>query len=175
MTAFLPLLLVAAVQAAAPSVELQARATGHFVLAEPREVYVPRLEAAVEDGMASLPFFIKPLAKLRLRPAVFNTVCESVDLALTAERFDISCGGELAPFSRALDNSDGPIIDDGDPYDVRVEHGENWVSIRFSGEMGGRASRYELEPDGGMVIHTVIFSGYLPDELSWSLRYRRAD
>ena len=168
-----PLMMMGLAGAAAPSPELLARATGSFVLAEGPALYEPKLDAAVESGMDSLPFFVKPLARLRLKPAVYETVCPGLSIGLSAEVFDLSCGGEQAPFSRKLDGSDGPVIDEGDAYQVRIEHGPDWVSIRFSGEKGGQANRYVFQPDGGMVLHATIFSPYLPDDLSWTLRYRR--
>ena len=39
--------------------------------------------------------------------------------------------------------------------------------------LGHGPNTYGFEPDGGMVLHAIIFSPYLPDDLSWSLRYRR--
>ncbi len=167
-------LLVGVATAASPEPGLLAVATGHFVLAEQPAVYEPRLDAAVEKGMESLPFIIKPLARLRLKPAVYETVCPELSLALSGELLDLSCGGEQAPFSRRLDGSDGPIYDDGDPYQVTIAHGPSWVSIRFAGDAGGQANRYVFQPDGSMVLHATIFSKYLPDDLNWTLSYRRA-
>ena len=158
-----------------PPAALQAKATGRFVLAEAPAAYEPRLEAAVESGMESLPFFIKPLARLRLRPAVFVTICPEVSLVLDGETFSASCGGEQAPFTRRLDGSDGPLIDDGDPYQVQVTVTATSVGLRFTGEKGGQANTYVFEPDGSMVVHSTLFSPYLPDALIWSLRYRRGD
>jgi hypothetical protein len=145
------------------------------VLAEAPAAYAPRLDAAVERGMEALPFFIKPLARLRLRPSVYETVCPSLSLSLTEALLDVSCGGEQAPFSRRLDGSDGPILDDGDAYQVVIQHGPRWVSLRFAGDKGGQENRYQFEADGSMVLSATIFSPYLPDDLVWSLRYRRVD
>ncbi len=167
------LLLVGLAGAAAPEPGLLAQASGSFVLAQSAATYEPTLDAAVEKGMESLPFFVKPLARLRLKPAVYETVCPELSIGLSAELFDLSCGGEQAPFSRRLDGSDGPIIDEGDAYQVSIQHGPDWVSIRFSGDKGGQANRYVFQPDGGMVLHATIFSPYLPDDLNWTLRYRR--
>ncbi len=175
MSALLLLGIGLAVGVEAPSASLRARATGHFVLAEPPTVYEPRLDAAVEKGMESLPFIVKPLARLRLRPAVYNTVCGEVSLALDVETFQLSCGGEQAPFTRRLDGSDPPLIDDGDPYQVEVRVEADRVGLRFSGDKGGQANTYVFQTDGSMVLHATIFSKYLPDDLSWTLHYRRAD
>jgi len=169
------LLLGASLAAPPPSAALQAKATGRFVLAEAPAAYEPRLDAAVELGMASLPFFVKPLARLRLRPAVFETVCPEVSLTLDAETFQLSCGGEQAPFTRRLDGSDGPLMDDGDAYQVQVRLMDSSVGLRFSGDKGGQSNTYAFQPDGSMVLHATIFSPYLPDDLEWQLRHRRAD
>jgi len=168
------LMLVVVAMAAPPEPALQPLATGSFVLVEGPAAYEPRLDQAVEQGMDSLPFVIKPLARLRLKPAVYETVCPELSLALSTEILDVSCGGAQAPFSRRLDGSDGPIMDDGDPYQVRIEHGPDWVSLRISGDKGGQTNRYVFQPDGSMVLHATIFSSYLPDDLNWTLRYRRA-
>ncbi len=169
------LALMGLAAAAPPTAELRELTTGHFVLADDPAIYEPVLDAAVEQGMESLPFFIKPLARMRLRPAVYETVCPELTLGLSSSLFDVSCGGEQAPFSRRLDGSDGPIMDDGDAYQVRIEHGPRWISLRFAGDKGGQANRYSFEADGSMVLHATIFSPYLPDDLIWSLRYRRVD
>jgi hypothetical protein len=171
----LGLVLLPVLAAQEPSVELQALATGRFVLAEAPSAYQPRLDAAVEQGMVSLPFIIKPLARLRLRPAVYETVCEELSLGLDGERLRVSCGGEQAPFDRRLDGSDGPIFDDGDAYRVDILVTERSVGLRFEGDRGGQANTYRFEPDGSMVLQATIFSPYLPDDLNWSLRYRRSD
>jgi hypothetical protein len=169
----LALVVLPLAAAQAPSAELQVLASGHFVLVEPHAVYEPRLDAAVEQGMASLPFIVKPLARLRLKPAVYETVCPELSLQLDGERLYLSCGGEQAPFHRRLDGSDGPIMDDGDAYQVVINLQEHSVGLRFAGDKGGQANRYDFEADGGMVLHATIFSPYLPDDLSWTLRYRR--
>lgn len=169
-----PLLLLLPLAAAqVPSAELQALASGHFVLAETPVAYAPKLDAAVEQGMASLPFIIKPLARLRLKPAVYETVCPELSLGLDGERLYLSCGGEQAPFDRRLDGSDGPIIDDGDAYQVEILLQERAVGLRFAGDKGGQANRYVFDADGGMTLYATIFSPYLPDDLTWTLRYRR--
>ena len=173
MSGLLALLAVPVIFAQAPSAELQALASASFVLADAPVVYEPVLDAAVEGGMESLPFFVKPLARLRLRPAVYETVCPKLDLALDGERLHVSCGGEQAPFSRRLDGGDGPIQDDGDTYHVQVLITERSVGLRFAGDKGGQSNIYAFEPDGGMVLHATIFSPYLPDDLVWTMRYRR--
>jgi hypothetical protein len=166
-------LLASAGAADPPAAELRALATGRYVLAEAPPAYEPRLNAAVERGMASLPFFIRPLARAKLRPAVYETVCSVVTIALDGERLQVSCGGAQAPFSRRLDGTDGPLIDDGDAYDVEVLLTDHAVGLRFSGDSGGQANTYAFEPDGSMTLRSSIFSRFLPDDLSWSLRYRR--
>jgi hypothetical protein len=167
------LFVVASWAAGAPSAELQAKATGRFALADSPSVYEPELDAAVELGMVSLPSIIRPLARLRLKPAVYATLCPEIELGLSGELLDVSCGGEQAPFSRRLDGSDGPIIDATGAYQVEITHGDDWVSMRFAGDKGGQINRYTFGLDGGMVLNGTIFSPYLPDDLSWTLRYRR--
>jgi hypothetical protein len=167
--------MLVAAASAEPSVELQALVTGRFELAEPSAEYEPRLDASVDAGLSALPAILAPLARLRLKPAVYATVCPEIILGLDPERLDVSCGGEQAPFSRRLDGSDGPVMDSTGAYEVSIEYGQRWVSMRMAGQMGGQGYRYEFPPEGGMVLHATIFSRFLPDDLVWTLGYRRVD
>ncbi len=175
MNLLLPALLLPAPRAEEPSAELQALVTGRFELAETEESYEPRLDAAVDAGLDALPSILVPLARMRLKPAVYATVCPEIDLGLDSERLRVSCGGEQAPFSRRLDGLDGPVMDSTGAYQVTIEHGERWVSMRMAGDKGGQSYRYEFPAEGGMLLESTIFSRYLPGDLVWSLRYRRAE
>jgi len=166
------LLAALAARAQAPAA-LPELASGRFLLQEAPEVYRPRLDTAVEKAIASLHFAFRPLARLRLRPAVYETVCGDLRLQLDAESFAVQCAGGESE-RRRLDGSDGTYVDDGDTYRIRIRLQGNSVEVTCAGERGGQSNTYAFEPDGRLVLHGSIFSSSLPTPLAWTLPYLRA-
>jgi len=170
--AFAPMLVASLALAEPPAPDLPALATGRFVLAEPAAVYNPRLDAAVEEAIASLNFLIRPLAGLRLRPAVYETVCPDLRLTLDAQVFTVQCA-DGQPETRHLDGRDWTHMDDGDLYRVRIVREGRSIAVSSTGERGGQANTYAFTPDGCLSLQGSIFSESLPAPLRWTLPYRR--
>ncbi|MFH1466382.1 MAG: hypothetical protein ABIO70_18505 [Pseudomonadota bacterium] len=173
MTPLTVVLMTAFAHAPPPASDLPALATGRFLLAETPAEYGPRLDAAVDEAIASLNFLIRPLAGLRLRPAVDATVCPDLRLTLVGEVFTVQCaGGEVE--LRYLDGRDQSYLDGSDPYRIRVTREGRSIAVVHTGERGGQAKRYTFTEDGALRLEGTIFSSSLPAPLRWTLPYRRA-
>ncbi len=172
------LLLASASLAGDPPPEsLRRAATGRFLLAESPTHYKPRLDTTVEKAIASLHWALRPLARLRLRPAVYETVCHDISFVVTEELFTVRCAGQ-EPFSRRLDRPPEPLLDeedDGEPYQVRLDLEEDAITVTFDGPKGGQRNRYRFPGDGSLQLSGTIFSKSLPEPVVWQLPYKRAD
>lgn len=126
----------------------------------------------MDEAIASLNFLIRPLAGLRLRPAVDATVCLDLRLTMDAQSFTVQCvGGEAE--TRYLDGREQFYLD-GDPYRIRVTREGRSIAVGHTGERGGQANRYIFTEDGALRLEGTIFSSSLPAPLRWTLPYRKA-
>jgi hypothetical protein len=155
-----------------PAGGLAAVANGRFLLAEAPPAYQPRLDTAVERAIASLHFAIRPLARHRLRPAVYETVCADLSLHLTEELFAVQCAGD-EPETRHFDGRDSTFTDGGDPYRVTFAFEGRSLTVTYAGPRGGQSNTYEFDAAGALRLHGSIFSSSLPEPLRWTLPYRR--
>ena len=154
------------------SAELQARMTGHFVLAEPRAAVEARLASVVDQAVAPMSFLIRPIARSRIGRVV--AFCAEYRLALSASDVRVICDAR-APIERKLDNSGGKLegLDD-EPLDVAVAVGRDSVALTFTSSEGQRTTTYRFDASGGMEIAVQVSSGQIEKPMEWKIRYRRS-
>ncbi len=159
-------------QEAHPTVELQTRMTGRFVLAEPRATVEARLAAVVEQAVAPMSFLIRPIARSRLGRAV--VFCAEYRLALGANDVSVTCDARPA-IERRLDNSGGKLaIDGGEPVDVTVVVARDGVALTFTSAEGRRTTTYRFDDSGALEVAVQVTSEQIEKPLEWSIRYRRS-
>lgn len=172
MTALVLALLAGPAVAGGPPEGLLEVATGRFVLTEQAPGVRRRLDTAVEHAIASLNFAIRPLARYRLRPAVYETVCSDLFLRLTRDAFTVQCAARDAE-TRHFDGRDAHFEEDGEPYEVTFAFEGDGVQVTTSGPRGGQSNCYTFDGAGGMDLRGSIFSTSLPQPLRWILPYKR--
>jgi hypothetical protein len=155
----------------APSPELQARMTGHFRVAESDDVLQQRLAAAIEHAIEPMNFVARPIARSRLREAVYY--CKQYEMVLGAEAVHIACD-DRPPIDRRLDNSEGPMAGlQSGPADVHVQVGTDTVELRVTGADGSRTTRYRFGDRGELEVSVEVSSPRLERPVTWKVGYRR--
>jgi hypothetical protein len=121
------------------------------------------------DIMALMLWPASEIARSRLREA--NPIPGRLTIERAGERVRISFDGRL----RETALHARPIIViglAGDELRYRLEVDRGALVQRFDGEAGGRLNTIRLEGDL-LIVHVVIFSGSLPMNVSYDLRYLR--
>jgi hypothetical protein len=164
---------LATVSAAEPSTQLQAKMTGRFRLAESEATASQRLAAAIEHAVEPMNFIARPIARSRLKRAVYY--CKQYELALGPETVHIVCD-DRPPVDRRLDNSEGPLVGlDAEPLDVRAQVGADTVELAFKGADGSRTTTYQFGEGGTLEVRVKVESESLERPVAWKVLYRRAD
>jgi hypothetical protein len=155
-----------------PSAELQAKMTGHFRVAEAEAVLEQRLAAAIDHAVEPMNFIARPIARSRLRSAVYY--CKDYEMALGPETTRVACD-DRQPIARRLDNSEGPVagLQPG-PVDVRVQVGSDTVELSVVGADGTRITTYRFGDGGALEVSVKVVSPRLERPVTWKVLYRRS-
>jgi len=155
----------------APTAEFQARLNGRYLPVLGDEEVQPLLDEAVDEAVSHMTWAFRPFARYRLRKTARQ--CPWYDLELTEELFTLHCGDDGAWVSR-LDNDGGPLIDEGEAFEVIMEVREPAVTMTVQDHRGGQRTTWTLEGADDLTVDVHIFSDrHLPEPLVWSLRYHR--
>jgi len=153
------------------SVELQARMTGHFRVAESDAVLQPRLSAAIDHAVEPMNFIARPIARSRLRSVVYY--CQQYEMALDPQTVHVACD-DRPKIDRRLDNSEGPMTGlQSEPADVKVQVGADTVELRVAGADGTRITTYRFGDGGALEVSVKVVSPRLERPVEWKVLYRR--
>ncbi len=160
--------------AAAPSFAappLTAQLTGQWVIADTPDELIANLEEAIETAVASMPRAFRLFARPALRKHA--TTCDEVYLEMDGHTVTRQCDAK-APLTRRLDNSEGAIVGkDGKPCDVDVAVDRSSVQLSFQNTEGGQRDHYRAEGGDVLVVTHELYAPQLPEDLVWTVRYRR--
>ena len=165
-----PTLLATLLLASTPA--LAGSVKGRFVPAQPADHMDAVTAKAVEEGLQQMAWGFRPFARPKLKKT--TEWCKGIDVSLTDTQFHVQCD-DRTPFSRAVADTSGTFTgDDGKEYQLDFQVSGSKVSMRFSGEDGGKAIVYDFRPDGTMKVEYEIFSSYLKNPMTWALEYKKA-
>lgn len=137
---------------------------------------IDALDAAIEEVVSEMNFFIRGIARRRLRAP--NLPSEKVVVSARDGRIQIDRPGQpevSAPANGKAVTWRHP--EDGDVFQVRHGIDEHGVLYqRFEGDRSVSRNRFVLSDDGkSLTIHTVITADRLPAPLRFEMRYERVD
>lgn len=143
---------------------------GEFVLARDRS---DDINGAIEQSIASLPFFVRPIARGRLRKT--NEYFQS--LRFTQEPGSVSIVTDGGP--PIVTPVSGAVVrwrrDDGETFAVSTVWRERALEQSFDADDGKRVNLYSLGDDGATLsMRVTITAPRLPRPVVYTLRYRRA-
>lgn len=155
---------------------LPGQLSGTWVLAEREDSIRARIDDAIEglmDQMEGVYAALRFVARPQLRK--WAKVCERYELRVDGTNFVWRCNDEGAQ-ERAFGQTSAPIIgEDGNVYDVRVALNDAGVRMSTDGVSGGERALF-LPADGStMLVTKSMYSPHMPDEVSWTMRYRRIE
>lgn len=177
-------LALAAVLIAALSLPAAARAdeadlallSGTWVLAEREDSIRARIDQAIEglmDQMEGVYAALRWVARPQLRK--WAKVCERYELRVDGTNFVWRCNDEDAQ-ERAFGRSSAPIIgEDGNIYDVKVALNDSSVRVLTDGVSGGERAVFASSDPSTMLVSKSMYSPHMPDEVAWTMRYRRIE
>ena len=137
---------------------------------------IDALDAAIEEVVSEMNFFIRGIARRRLRAP-----------NLPSEKVIVSAGDGLIHIDRpgqpeVSAPANGKAVtwrhpEDGDVFQVRHGLDEHGVLYqRFEGDRSVSRNRFVLgDDDESLTIHTVITADRLPAPLRFEMRYQRVD
>lgn len=137
---------------------------------------IDALDAAIEEVVSEMNFFIRGIARRRLRAP--NLPSKKVVISVEKDQILIDRPGQPEVSAPA----DGKAVtwrhpEDGDVFQVSHgtdEHGVLYQS--FEGDRSVSRNRFVLGDDGkSLTIHTVITADRLPAPLRFEMRYERVE
>lgn len=136
---------------------------------------IDELDAAIEEVVSEMNFFIRGIARRRLREP--NLPSEEVTIAFDDGSIRIDRPGQpqvSAPANGRAITWRHP--EDGDVFEVQHGiDGQGRLYQRFEGERSVSRNRFVLGEDGEtLTIHTHIEANRLPAPLRFRMSYRRA-
>jgi hypothetical protein len=130
------------------------------------------INRAIEQGVASMSFITRPIARGRLRKT--NVPYRTLRISHTASEIT------TIPDSRApvVSPSNGATVkwrrEDGEMFDVSTSWEGSSLRQSFRADDGQRVNVYSLSPDGRtLTMHVTVTSPRLPKPISYSLKYAR--
>ncbi len=151
-----------------------AQLSGTWVLAEQEDTIRTRIDDAIEsimDQMEGVYAAFRWVARPQLRK--FAKVCERYELRVDGDQFTWRCDDDGAQ-ERVFGKGSAPIIgEDGNIYDVRVALNDSAISMTSDGASGGERAEFLPRDGSTMVVRKAMYSPHMPDEVSWTMRYRR--
>lgn len=129
------------------------------------------LDSAVEDVVAEMNFFIRPLARPVLKKE--TQICSTWMLATDEANFVWQCDdktpGELALTANKMET----MSDDGRLITGTLRHESEQIVTILESDRGKRTNVWKLVNDKEMKYTTTLESEKLPKPLTWTLTYTR--
>ncbi|MEQ1567165.1 MAG: hypothetical protein ABMA64_16110 [Myxococcota bacterium] len=141
--------------------------SGRWTLATPPVALAQAHSAAVEAGVAQLPWAVRALGRPRIAEAVRN--CGVLDLRATDTTLTAVCDAD-PPVTFTLGRP-STVERDGVSYSARAELRPQGWALAFAGGDGGQTVVYERHPDGTLAVTKAITSSWLPNPVAWTVTY----
>jgi hypothetical protein len=150
--------------------------SGTWVLAEQEDSIRARIDRAIEgamDQMEGVYAAFRWVARPQLRK--FAKVCERYELEVNGDHFTWRCDDDGAQ-ERVIGKGSGPVIgEDGNIYDVKIAATSAGVRMLSEGAAGGERAVFAQADDSNLLVSKAMFSPHMPDEVAWTMRYRRIE
>lgn len=151
---------------------LPAQLSGQWVLDDTPDGLREKVDAAIETAVVHMPRAFRLFARPALRKHA--TTCDELFLDVDSQTVTRQCN-DGAPLTRLLDNSEGDIVGkDGKRCDVDVTLDRFGVHLVFQNTEGGQRDHYRTEGGDTLVVTHELYAEQLPEDLVWTVRYRRA-
>lgn len=130
-----------------------------------------KLDAAVEDVVKEINFFIRALARpvLEKETQICNTWLLATDTTQFLWQCDDNPPGELALNA----NSSEMMSDDGRLILGTLQKTDNRISTILESDRGKRTNVWEIVSENEMHYTTTLESDKIPKPLTWTLTYTR--
>ena len=138
--------------------------------------YVPErsdnVDQAIEVAVSKLNFFVRSIARKRLRE--LNAPYQRIAIELTPTQVSIT-GDHSAPIRTALDGTPGEWKDaDVEVLQVSTRWEGSVLQQEFSATNGQRINAYEVSPDAQtLTMQVTVSSQRLKEPMTYRLVYRR--
>ncbi|NLQ17242.1 hypothetical protein HGG82_06335 [Marinomonas sp. M1K-6] len=130
-----------------------------------------KLDAAVEDVVKEINFFIRALARPVLEKE--TQICNTWLLATDATQFLWQCD-ESPPGELALSaNKSEMMSDDGRLIHGTLQQSEDRVATILESDRGKRTNVWQIVSDNEMRYTTTLESDKIPKPLTWTLTYHK--
>lgn len=134
-----------------------------------RNKAIERRDASIEKVVDELNFFIRSIARNRLRDG--NPVPKSLSIEQSGSKMTIRFDGE--EWTAVVGGN--PVKgtgSSGDPVKMTLRQRGTQLSQRFDGEEGGKENVFRRTKDG-VVVKARVFSDRLPSDVVYQLQFRR--
>jgi hypothetical protein len=170
------LVFLLSLPSAASAGDQVAQLSGTWVLAEREDTVRSRIDDAIEslmDQMEGVYAAFRWVARPQLRK--WAKVCERYELRVDGDQFLWRCDDDVAQ-ERLFGRASAPIIgEDGNIYDVRVAVADAGVQMVSDGASGGERAVFRPADARTMLVSKAMYSPHMPDEVAWTMRYKRID
>ena len=97
------------------------------------------------------------------------------DLRVDGDQFTWRCDDD-GEQERFFGRGSAPIVgEDGNLYEVKVALNESAIAMTSDGASGGERAVFRPADSGTMVVSKAMYSPHMPDEVSWTMKYRRVE
>lgn len=145
--------------------------SGHYVSESSSNELAQIHDRAVHEGLASMSWFLRPLARAPLRRTV--TSCTELDLQLDDDGLRVTCPGSGPVWVARPLVSRAYRADDGAEVTVVARERVDGITVRFERAEGCLQTSY-TRTEQGLLVSRELTSRYLADPVRWDVRYLRA-
>ncbi|MFT4621525.1 MAG: hypothetical protein ACI8PZ_000177 [Myxococcota bacterium] len=144
---------------------------GAFEVDEPWGAVEDRHAAAVDVALRRVPILFRALVRPRLTSAVWS--CDGWATEVDARQVSLQCRGR-APLVVPTDGSPVDLqLEDGRTVEFRALATANTLELNAVGRHGAQHSLWRVDGNDHLVVERTIQSRWLPDDVTWAVRYRR--
>lgn len=150
--------------------------SGTWVLAEGEDSIRARIDQSI-DGMLSQMDGVYAAFRWIAGPQLrkYAKVCSRYELKVEGDQFVWRCDDDGRQV-RNFDKAAAPIVgEDGNLYDVSVALMSEGIRMLKEGVSGGERAVFQADDPGTLVVSKAMFSTHMPNEVAWSMTYRRIE